>query len=217
MLVLAGAALALWPNRSAPQLSSTTTSASRVPPPVVSPAPAPTPVLAPAPLTAAAPATWLAHRDNAVNYANHGQHAAALQEVEAALEDDAAAASSDPALAQAAVNAFDRARVAFVIDAFRSNPQLIAALVHATAEATTSEQRHAAHEGLRLLGEEARADLVAMQILDFAQAATCPAMRNAFKQLRASTDPRIQKLRADLRSRGRKDRHTRCLKRMLRR
>jgi hypothetical protein len=210
--VLAGAAFAFWPHR-APQVSATTTSASQVPPPVA----APTPVPAPTPLTAAAPAAWLAHRDTAVDYANHGQSAEAFQEIEAALDDDAAAASADPALAQAAVKAFDRTRIAFVVDAFRSNPQLVVALVGATAEATTSEQRHAAHESLRMLGEEARADLVAMRILDVEQASTCPVMRDAFKQLRGSNDPRIQTLRTDLRSRGRRDRHTKCLKRMLRR
>jgi serine/threonine protein kinase len=217
VLVLTGVAFALWPHRSAPQVSSTSTSASQVPPAVAVPAPAPAPTPVPPPLTAAAPAAWLAHRDGAVSYANHGQYAAALQEVEAALKDDAVAARADLALAQAAVNALDRTRVAFVVDTFRGNPQLVAALVDATSEAMTAEQRHAAHEGLRMLGEESRADLVAMQILDVEQATTCPSMRDAFKQLRASTDPRIQKLRVDLRSRGRRDQHTRCLKRMLRR
>ena len=50
-----------------------------------------------------------------------------------------------------------------------------------------------------------------MWILDVEQAARCGTMRAAFKQLRRSSDPRVQEFKADLRTRGRKDRHVRCL------
>ena len=93
--------------------------------------------------------------------------------------------------------------------------QRIAALVEATAHGTTPELRHAALDELHALGEEARADLVAMRMLDVEQAETCSAMRDAFKELRASDDPRVWKLKSDLRARGRRDRHVRCLKRLL--
>jgi eukaryotic-like serine/threonine-protein kinase len=94
-------------------------------------------------------------------------------------------------------------------------PDPAAALARAVAEGATAAERHAAFDRLRKLGEASRADLVAMRILDVEQATSCPAMRNAFKPLRASTDLRVQAFKADLRSRGRRDKHLKCLKRVL--
>lgn len=68
-----------------------------------------------------------------------------------------------------------------------------------------------------MLGQESHADSVAMAVLDVEQAASCSDMRDAFKTLRAANDPRVKKLTADLRARGRRDPHVRCLKRLLRR
>jgi GrpB-like predicted nucleotidyltransferase (UPF0157 family) len=161
--------------------------------------------------------TWLVHRDLAATYTTRGQHDDAFREVQSAIGENPAAAGADPALADAAVNALAEERVAFVIDAFRTNPRLVEALAEATAKGTTSELRHAALEGLRLLGQHARADLVAIGILDVEQAPNCGAMRAAFKRLRASEDPRVREFKAELRKRGRSDRHVRCLRRVLRR
>jgi serine/threonine-protein kinase len=214
-LVVGFAALPFWPERPPPQAAATSTSASQVPPPPAAVA-APAPIAEPVPLPAPVPKAWVTHRDNAVDYASRSERDAVFREIEAAIRDDAAEAGADAALAVAAVGALDREHVAFVVNTFGANPQLIAALADATAKGATSDQRHAAREGLRRLGQEARADLVAMQILDIEQAPTCGAMRDAFKQLRASGDPRIQSVKADLRGRGRRDRHVRCLKRVLR-
>ena len=210
VLLLAVGAFMLWPARTA--APSTSTSASSLPPAV-----APAPVPEPPPPTAATPPAWLAHRDAAVAAATAGQRDVALREIEAALKEDSAAASADAALAGAAVSAIDREHVAFVVETFRANPQLPAALGAATAELATSEQRHAALAGLRALGQEAKADLIGMRILDVQQAPACPAMREAFKPLRGSTDPRVQALKAEIRGHGRRDPQMRCLKRLLRR
>jgi serine/threonine-protein kinase len=209
-LLLAVGAFMLWPARTT--APSTSTSASSLPPAVV-----PAPVPEPPPPTAATPPGWLAHRDAAVAAAKAGQRDVAFREIEAALKDDSAAASTDAALTGAAVSAIDRDHVAFVVATFRANPQLPAALGAATAELTTSEQRHAALAGLRALGQERQADLIGMRILDVQQAPACPAMREAFKPLRGSTDPRVQKLKAEIRGHGRRDPQVRCLKRLLRR
>jgi hypothetical protein len=161
--------------------------------------------------------TWLAHRDLAVTYAARGQHDDAFREVTASIADNPAAAGADPSLVTAAVNALDPKRVAFVVGAFRSNPQLAEALAKTTASGASSELRHAAHESLRMLDQESRADLVAMWLLDVEQATSCSPMRSAFKKLRASKDPRLNELKAELRKRSRKDPHVKCLKRLLRR
>jgi serine/threonine protein kinase len=210
-LLLAVGAFLLWPARSVAP-SATTTSASRVPPVV-----APTPVPEPPPPSVASPPAWLAHRDLAVAAAKASQGEVAFHEIEAALQDDHDSARADTALTGAAVTALDPEHIAFVVDAFRANPQLPAALAAATSERTTPERRHAALEGLRALGQEAQADLIAMRILDVQQAPSCPAMRDAWKPLRGSTDPRVQKLKAEVRSRGRRDPQLKCLKRLLRR
>jgi hypothetical protein len=107
--------------------------------------------------------------------------------------------------------------VPFLISAFRSNPQLGEVLAKATSTGTTFELRHAALENLRTLGQESRADLIAMRILDVEQAPKCSSMRAAWKELRGLKDPRVKALIADLKTRGRKDPHVKCLRRMLRR
>jgi serine/threonine-protein kinase len=84
----------------------------------------------------------------------------------------------------------------------------------ATTDGTAAEQQQAVPEGQGQL-EDSRADKLAMQIRDVEQATSCPAMRRAFKPLRTSVDPRVQAFKADLRGRGRRDKHVKCLKRML--
>jgi hypothetical protein len=206
-LALAAIAVVLPRPKSAParyKQTPTVVIASNLPAPVVIPPPAP--VIE----------TWLAHRDLAVTYTNRGQHDDAFREVTASVADNAAAAGADPALARAAVDALTSDRLAFVIGAFRENPALIDALADATSKGANSELRHAAQEGLRQLGQEPRADVVAIETFDVEQAATCSVMRAAFKKLRATKDPRVKQFTADLRARGRKDPHVRCLKRLLR-
>jgi hypothetical protein len=171
------------------------------------PTPAPIPVVE----------TWLAHRDLAATYTTRGQHDDAFREVTAALGESPAAAGADPVLVAVAVSALAAERVPFVVAAFRTNPGLVDALAEASASGATSELRHAAHEGLRILGHESRADVVAMQMKDVEQAPNCSTMRAAFKRLRASDDPRVDDFKRDLRKRGRADRHVRCLRRALRR
>jgi hypothetical protein len=207
------AAVAFWPKSPTPHVTETTTSASEKAQPIAPPAPVPLP----APPPAAAPPAWIAHRDQAVDYAQRGERDAALNEIKAALVEDASAASGDAALANAAVQVLDTERVGFVTEAFHENPQLVAALADATAQAATVDLRHAALEGLRRLGQEARADLVAMRMLDVEQASSCAVMRDTYKRVRASGDPRVTPWRTELRARGRKDPHVRCLKRMLQR
>jgi hypothetical protein len=201
-LVLAGLGVALaWSMR-----------ASHQPPPV----PAVKPLAAPRiPPPAPVLQPWIAHRDLAVTYTGRGQHADALREVKAAVGDNPAAAGADPNLVDAATAALAPEHVGFVVESFRTNPRLVEGLSKLTAEGTTSEQRHAAHAGLKALGQEPRADLVAMRILDVEQATACRSMRAAFAKLRGSRDPRFKQLVNDLRGRGRKDGHVRCLGRAL--
>jgi serine/threonine-protein kinase len=204
-----------------PHSELTSTSASQVPPPSPPPMAAPAAVPEPEPAVAAAPPAmpampaWREHRDKAIEFARQGERDQVLREVASAIEADPSAAGTDPELTAAAVSAVDRAHLATILKAFRSSPQLAAALAQTTADGATAEQRHAAYEGLRKLGEQSKADTVAMQIRDVEQAAACPAVRNAFKPLRASADPRAQTFKADLRARGRRDKHFKCLKRML--
>jgi len=160
---------------------------------------------------------WIAHRDLAVAYTGRGQLDDAFREVKAAVSDNAAAASADAALADAAVASLTPGRVLFVVSIFRFNPRLVESLAAASAHGDRPEQRHAAYDGLRSLGEQSRADAVAMQILDVEQASSCPAMRGAWKKLHGSKDPRVRTLKRDLLARGRGDRHVHCLGRALRR
>jgi eukaryotic-like serine/threonine-protein kinase len=225
-LALAGALLAqrapqdLWQRWQA-MLPSAQPAPSAAAPALPNPAPA-KPTALPAPPPPPPPPlpvveTWIAHRDLAATYTTRGQHEDAFREVQAAIGESPRAASADPALVAAAVNALDAERVAFVVDAFRDNPELVDALADATSNGTRPELRRAAHASLRLLGEESRADLVALQILEVEQASKCAAMRAAFKQLRAFDDPRADAFARELRKRGRNDRHVRCLRRALRR
>lgn len=220
VFALGVAAISLWPKPQAPHSELTSTSASQTPPaPTQEPIAART-ILAPEPAqelppAAAAPAAWQAHRDKAVEFAREGQLDAAIREVQAAIELDPTSAGVDADLTATAVRALDRAHLAWVLKSFRSSPRLGPALVETAAAGVTLEQRHAAYEGLRRRGEESRADLVAMQILDVQQAASCASMRTAWKPLRASSDPRVQAYRSELRGRGRRDKHLKCLKRVL--
>jgi eukaryotic-like serine/threonine-protein kinase len=214
-LVVAAAAFFLWPSKSV--APATTTSAAQVPPtPVpVAAAPAPEPEVE---LPPARPPQWLTHRDEAVKAATAGQRDVAYREIEAALKDDAIAASADAALAVAAVTAMDHKQIGFVVETFRTNPQLSAALATATAEGEAAEQRHAALDALKVLGQESSADLTAMRILDVKQSTTCVAMRDAMKQLQAQgKDARIAAFKAEVRAHGKRDPQVRCLKKMLRR
>jgi serine/threonine-protein kinase len=200
-------ALQLWP-RPVPKRSLPPITVAATPKPAMpAPLPPPTPVIE----------TWLAHRDLAATYAQRGQHDDAYREIKAAIDENPAAAGVDPALVGAAVGALTGERVAVVVEAFRKSPRLVDALAEATAKGASSELRHAAHEGLRLLDQETRADLVAMGILDVEQAAKCGTMRAAYSRLRAQDDPRVRAFKADLRKRGRSEPHVRCLKRALRR
>jgi hypothetical protein len=204
------AAVQLSP-KSSPQPSARAVraapAASAPKPPSPAPAPPPVPVVE----------TWLAHRDLAATYTTRSQHEEAFREVEAAIGESPTAAAADPALVVAAVNALTAERVAFVTGAFRANPRLVEALAETTSSGATADLRHAAHDALRGLGEEARADLVAMRIRDIEQETKCSTMRATFKRLRASEDPRVAEFKADLRKRGRSDPHVRCLRRALRR
>lgn len=181
--------------------------------PIAAPVPPPEPAPPPAPVIE----TWLAHRDLAVTYIGRDQPDDAYREVSAAIADNPARAAADPALARAAVSALSADRVAFITDSFRDNPGLVDALIETAGTGATFELRHAGYEGLRLLGQESRADAVAMAVLDVEQAPTCSSMRDAFKTIRTANDPRVKKLTADLRARSRRDPHVRCLKRLLRR
>jgi hypothetical protein len=196
-------AAVVWPKNWRQREAPVAMAAPDAGPPLAPPPPAP--VVEP----------WLAHRDLAVTYTSRGQHDDAFREVKASVGDNAAAAGADPALVDAAVAALSADRVVFVVDTFRSNPRLVDALAQVTSSGTTAELRHAAYDALRALGQESSADLVAMRMLDFEQASACPPMRVAFKKLRASKDPRFKKFMDDLRARGRKDRHVRCLGRLL--
>jgi serine/threonine protein kinase len=208
LVLSAVAAAQLWPE-PAPKgdVPLVTIAAPTRSPPTPAALPPPTPVVE----------TWLAHRDLAATYSQRGQHDDAFREIKAAIAENAAAAGADPALVDAAVDALTGERVAVVIDAFRGSPHLVDALAEATAKGPTSALRHAAHEGLRLMDQEARADLVAMGILDVEEASKCGEMRAAYKRLRAQEDRRVQEFKADLRKRGRTDPHVRCLLRALRR
>jgi len=172
----------------------------------VPPPPPPSPVVEP----------WLAHRDLAVTYAGSGRHDDAFREVEAAIRDNPVAAAADEPLIQAAAGALSSERIAFVVESFRGNPRLIEVLATATATGPTAELRHAAYAALGGLGEQDRADTVAMSILDVEQATSCSPMRAAFKPLRTSKDPRVLELTAELRGRSRREHHVRCLRRLLR-
>jgi hypothetical protein len=213
-LVLAGVSAALVLGAvAAAALRGPSPTQAPPPPPVMAKAAEPEAVPPPAPVVH----TWLIHRDLAVTYSAREQHEEAFREVTASLADNPTAAGADPALVQAAVSALTPKRVTFVLDAFKPNPKLIEALAQATAAGTTSELRHTAHEGLRELGQESQADLVAMWILDVRQATSCSSIQSAYKKVRASNDPRFYALNAELRKRDRKDAHVRCLRRYLRR
>jgi hypothetical protein len=201
-------AVQFWPEPARKgDIPLVTIPAAATKPPTPAALPPPTPVIE----------TWLVHRDLAVTYAQRGQHDAAFREIRAAIAENSAAAGADHALIDAAVDALTGERIGVVIDAFRGSPHLVGALAAATANGATHELRHAAHAGLRLLGQETRADLVAMGILDIEQASKCSAMRAAYKRLRSHDDQRVQEFKADLRKRGRADPHVRCLARALRR
>jgi hypothetical protein len=220
VLVLLGAAAAgqLLPRTSASRLQAMLSGAPVRPAPVaMAAAPAPKAKVEPAPPPTPVVETWIAHRDLAATYTGRGQHDDAFREVEAAIGENRAAAAADPALIAAAVNALAPSRLAFVIDAFGTDPRLIDALAEATARGERAELRHAAHETLRMLGQESRADLIAMAMLDVEQASECSEMRAAFKGLGTKRDPRVTAFKADLRKRGRSDPHVRCLRRALRR
>jgi hypothetical protein len=209
VLVLGAVAAAqLWPREPLP--------ARRIAPVVtVAAMPGPRPTATPPPTPVVEP--WLAHRDLAATYSRRGQHDDAYREVESAIGQSPTAAGADPALAEAAVGALTAERIPLVVDAFRTNSRLVDALAETTANGSTPELRHAAHQALRMLGQEARADLIAMTIFDLEHATRCSTMRGAYNQLRSSKDPRVHELKAELRRRGRNDRHVRCLRRMLRR
>jgi hypothetical protein len=145
-----------------------------------------------------------------------GQHDDAFREVKMAVQENAAAAGADPALGDAAAKSLGADGLELAVGAFKGNERFVAALADEAVQAATTEQRHLAHDGLRLLGQESRGDLVAMWILDLEDAQRCPTMRSVWKRLRATDDPRVQALKNDLRKRGRNDRHLRCLKRQLR-
>jgi serine/threonine protein kinase len=193
----------VWSRGTSPETPVPVTTA----PPPPSPRPTPTPV----------PEPWLAHRDLAVTYTQRRQPDDAFREVKAAIADNAAAAAVDASLVDAAIAALAPDRVSFVVDAFRSNPHLVDGLAKVASAGPTAGQRHAAHEGLRTLGQEARVDLVAMRILDVEEATACRPMRVAFSKLRASAskDPRVKTFANTLRSRGRKSRQVICLGRAL--
>ena len=161
--------------------------------------------------------TWLAHRDLAVTYSGRAQHDDAFREVQAALADNATAAAVDSALARAAVAALTPARLTAVIDGFRANPQLPELLATMAAQGARTELRAAAFEGLRALGQEAKADQVAMMILDLRETSSCTTMRSLYKKLKAAKDERVAQLRSEIRGRSRKDAHQRCLKKLLKR
>jgi hypothetical protein len=206
------AAVQRWPIHALPVPAPVREPVRPVETPAPIPAPAPNP---PPPAKVVEP--WLAHRDLAVTYAGRGRPDDAFREIEAALRDDAVAAAADPVLAEAAANTLTNDRISFVVERFRENPRLIEALAATSGGGATPELRHAAYDALGELDQRARADLFAMGALDLEQATKCAEMRTAFKQLRASKDPRVRQLTADLRARGRKDPQVRCLRRLLRR
>jgi hypothetical protein len=211
-LVLAGAAaltaaaalaVALWPAPKPPP----------APPPVVKVAAPPPAPPSPTPVAEA----WPVHRDLAITYVARGRFDKAFSEVTSSIADNAAAASADPALMQAAVDSLAAERVAFVVNAFGKNPALVDALATASSKAATEAQRHAAFDALRKLGHEARADRFAMFKADLEQATTCSAMKASFRKLRALKEPRFIALKTEIRMRGKKDPHVKCLKGLLRR
>jgi hypothetical protein len=221
----AGAALAIgvavallfWPKPPTPHQALTSTSAASEKPQAgaeVAPALPAIPALPSPPQAAAAPA-WIAHRDEAVRLAGSGQAEAAFGALKSAVEASEAAAGADARLADVAVALLTGERLAFATRAFRENPRFTDALLEATAQGETADKRHTALEGLRRLGQDSRADLVAMWMLDTTQATKCSAIRSTYKKLRSSADPRVKEFRSELRARGRRDRHVRCLKRIL--
>jgi hypothetical protein len=204
-LVLLGALVAalVWWQGSERETPAPVTMA----PPRPAPRPPPRPV----------PEPWLAHRDLALTYTQRQQPDDAFREVKAAIANDAVVAAADASLVEAAIAALTPDRVSFVVDAFRSNPRLVDGLAKVASAGATAGQRHAAYEGLRTLGQQGRADLVAMRILDVEEATNCSSMRAAFGKLRASAskDPRVKSFINALRSRGRKNRQVQCLGRAL--
>ena len=204
------AAAQLWLGEQKPPVPRPQPLARAVAPEPVSTATVPPP--APVPVVE----TWLAHRDLAVTYLQRGQHDEAFREVKTAVGENALAAGADPALAEAAAKTLGPDQLEFVIGAFRSNERLVATLADTAAKGTTSDLRHTAHEGLRMLEQESRADLVAMWLLDLEEAQRCSTMKSVWKHLRGSEDPRVATLKSDLRKRSRNERHVRCLKRLLR-
>jgi eukaryotic-like serine/threonine-protein kinase len=223
VITIGGAVAAvLWLGQSSERAQAARVRGSVYSAPVAPPAP---PVVHDAGRAAATPRTptaavetWPAQRDLAGAHAEPGRDQEdqdALREIEGAVADQAPAAGSGPALLGGAVDELTAERVPILRRAFQDNPQLVEALALATATGRTVELRHAAHEALRALGQESRADLVAMRILDCEQASTCKTMLASFKQLRRMKDPRIQEFIQNLRRRGRNDPHVKCLRRLL--
>ena len=211
LVIAAVATLLLWPKEPPHSAMTSTSAASETPQP---PAAAPPALPSPPPEPASAPA-WAEHRDAAVRSTASFQFDAAFEQLRAAVEADGGSAGADPALAGVAAKTLTRDRLAFATRTFRENPSFVEALATATGNALTAEQRHLALDALRELGEDSRADLVGMWILDVGQATKCAAIKSTWKKLRAAPDPRVKAFRSELKARGRKDRHVRCLKRML--
>lgn len=210
--LVAGGAFLFWPRSTRPHVAVTTTSAAES---ASAPAPAVPALPSPPPSAAASPA-WQVHRDEAVRYAGALQTDAALRELRAAVAADPVAAGADPQLGKLAAGSLrSREDVAFATGAFRDNPQLLAALAETAGQGATPIERRTAFEVLRSLGQESRADVIGMWMLDVQQASTCSAIRTPYRKLRKSSDPRVKEFRAELRARGRRDVHVRCLKRIL--
>ncbi len=191
------------------------------PEPIAAPAPpvakvASAPPVAPPPPASVADA-WVVHRDLALLYVARERPDKAFSAVSSAIADNRVEASADPVLAQAAVDVLALDRVAFLIDAFRDNPAFVDALASAAVKAKTAEQRSAAYEALRKLGQEARVDRFAMFSADLEQASSCSGMKTSFRKLRALKEPRFIALKTEIRMRGRNDPHVKCLKRLLKR
>jgi len=193
----------LWPNP--PSAPAQVAPAPPPPPPDPTVVPEPEPVVAP----------WLAHRDLAITYSERNQHEQAFREITAAVEAAPDAAVSDGPLVVAAVKALQPDRLEFVMTKFRDNPKLVESLVEASAD-ESAELRHAAYAGLVELGEQERADRVAMLVMDIKATEACNELRSLFKELKKLEDERIGTLVAELNERDRKDPQRKCLKRMLR-
>jgi serine/threonine-protein kinase len=208
------AARAPAPPEAPPPVAPTASAEPAAPPSPPPPPAEPTP--APPPAPAAGMVAWIAQRELAVVYAKRGEPDDAFRAIKAAVEEDAEAAGEDATLLDTAVSVLAPHRVPFVLEAFKSNPQLVPALADAAATGNSRLQRHAALSALERLREDSRADLVAMRILDLQQGTTCSEMRTAFNKLRLSPDPRAKDVVEELRGRPPTDRHARCLRTLLR-